>query len=268
MLDLDDVLLQRKPSLSLFSLTSIRVYVQKILTDGAAGVCVKISLYGIVSGSRRRQMRIGVVACDIMKRELDREIERFPEVTRVIYLESALHVRPEAMKQAVMKQIEEIKADVDVVFLGYGFCQSLKGIDKEFDIPVVFPQVDDCISILLTPERRAEEIQKEAGTWFMTPGWAEAGEEMVFKELQIDRLKQLGIDPLEIAKELFTAYRRGLFIDTGVGDNDYFAGKAKKFCSYFDLSLEQTFAASAILRDTLERCRGMKAESGLETSHP
>jgi hypothetical protein len=72
-----------------------------------------------------------------------------------------------------------------VVFLGYGYCQSLKGFDEEFDFPVILPQVDDCIALLLTPERYAEEIKKEVGTWFMTPGWAEVGAEMVIKELHL-----------------------------------------------------------------------------------
>jgi hypothetical protein len=31
-------------------------------------------------------------------------------------------------------------------------------------------------------------------------------------------------------KRLFTHYRRGLYIDTGVGDSDYFLEKAAQFC--------------------------------------
>lgn len=202
-------------------------------------------------------MRIGVVACDIMKRELDKALQGFPEVAEVIYLQSALHCNPSKMKETIKEQIESIRNGVDVIFLGYGFCQSLKGIEEEFDIPVIFPQMDDCISILLTPERRNEEIEKAAGTWFMTPGWAEAGEEMVFKELNIERLKGLGIDPLEIAKELFTAYRRGLYIDTGTGDNEHFIARSKRFCGLFDLVLEETVSSSTVLGDTLQRCRSV-----------
>ena len=200
-------------------------------------------------------MRIGVVACDIMKRELDKALEGIPGVAEVVYLQAALHVNPAKMKEAIKQQIESIRGGVDVIFLGYGFCQSLKGIEEEFDIPVIFPQMDDCISILFTPERRGEEIERAAGTWFMTPGWAEAGEEMVFKELHIERLKGLGIDPLEIAKELFTAYRRGLYIDTGVGGNEYFIARAERFCSFFNLALEKTASSSTVLDETLQRCR-------------
>lgn len=200
-------------------------------------------------------MKIGVVACDMIQRELDKLLAKIPEIEKVVYLEAALHIYPEKMKATIKEQIDAIKDEVDVVFLGYGFCQSLKGIEHEFDIPVVLPQYDDCISMLLTPERYAEEIKKEVGTWFMTPGWAEIGAHMVIKELKLDRAVRYGKDPLEMAKRLFTHYRRGLFIDTGVGDDDYFIGKAEQFCKYFNLTIEKTTAISTILEEELEKCK-------------
>lgn len=201
-----------------------------------------------------------------MKRELDRALQGVPEVSKVVYLQSALHNYQAKMKEIIREQIESIQKDVDVTFLGYGFCRSLKGIEEEFDIPIIFPQMDDWISIFFTPERRCEEIEKAAGTWFRTPGWAEAGEDMVFKELHIERLKGLGIDPLEIAKELFAAYRRGFYIDTGVGDDEHFISRAQRFCGFFDLAREETVSSSTVLEETLRRCRSVMR--GELTAHP
>jgi hypothetical protein len=113
------------------------------------------------------------------------------------------------MKEAIKEQLLSIKDKVDVIFLGYGYCQSLKGIEDEFDIPIVMPQLDDCIQILMTPQKYTEEIRKEVGTWFMTPGWAEAGPELVIKELKADRVTKYGKDPLEIAKKAFCALSAG-----------------------------------------------------------
>jgi hypothetical protein len=200
-------------------------------------------------------MKIGVIACDMIKRELDKLLSASPEVTEVLYLEAALHVHPQKMKEVIKERIEAMKDHVDVIFLGYGYCQSLQGIEEEFSIPIVMPHVDDCISILFTPERYAEEIKKEVGTWFMTPGWAEVGAEMVIKELHLDRATRYGKDPVEMAKRLFTHYRRGLFIDTGVGDNDYFLAKAEEFCKTFNLTLEKTTAHSSLLAETLDACK-------------
>jgi hypothetical protein len=200
-------------------------------------------------------MKIGVVACDIMKLELGKILASFPEITEVVWLEAALHCRPKHMKEVIKENINAVKDKVDVIFLGYGYCHSLQGIEDEFDVPIVMPQMDDCIQILMTPEVYAKEIRKEVGTWFMTPGWAEVGVEMVIKENHLDRVVKYGKDPLEMAKRLFTHYRRGLYIDTGTGNDEYFISKSKEFCAFFDLRLEKTVASSAVLEDHLKLCR-------------
>jgi hypothetical protein len=200
-------------------------------------------------------MKIGVVACNIMQRELDKLLAEMPEIAEVIYLDGALHVHPLKMKESIRDEVNKLKGRVDLVFLGYGYCQSLKGFEEEFDFPVILPQVDDCIGLLMTPERYAEEVRKEVGTWFMTPGWAEIGAEMVIKELHLDRARKYGKDPLEMAQRLFTHYKRGLFIDTGVGDDEHFLAKAQEFCTDFNLTLERTEAEPALLKAWLEKCR-------------
>jgi hypothetical protein len=204
-------------------------------------------------------MRIGVIACDMIKRELEKVMVNYPEAVEIVWLESALHVYPERMKETIVERINEMKERVDVIFLGYGYCQSLKGIEAEVDVPVILPQYDDCLAILMTPERYAEEKKKEVGTWFMTPGWAEIGADLVIKELHLERAKKYGKDPMALAKRLFTHYRRGLYVDTGVGDNEYFLEKAARFCKDFDLVLEKSAAESGILNEELARCRCIKA---------
>jgi len=198
-------------------------------------------------------VRLGVIACDIMKRELEPLLKKIPCIAKVIFLEMALHCYPEKMKIAIKEQIDLIKDEVDAVFLGYGFCQSLKDIEDEFDIPVVMPQLDDCIQILMSPEKYRNEIRKEVGTWFMTAEWAEAGAEMVIKETHSDRVVKYGKDPLEMAKRLFTHYRRGLYIDTHVGDIEHFMNRAREFCEIFDLNLETTEGTTEILEQHLEK---------------
>ncbi len=202
-------------------------------------------------------MKIGVVACDMMKRELDPLLAKTPGIEDVVYLQAALHCTPKKMKAVIKEQIDAIKDRVDAVFLGYGYCQSLEGIEDEYDIPVYLPQYDDCIAILFTPERYAEEIRREVGTWFMTPGWAEVGAEMVIKENHLDRVVKYGKDPMEMARRLFTHYRRGLYIDTAVGKRETFTRLAQSFCDDFNLTLEVTDADSTILRHCLDEAGRM-----------
>jgi hypothetical protein len=208
------------------------------------------------------EVRIGVVACTVMKLELEKLLQTVPEVTEVIFLEVALHCYPQKMKEAIKEQILSIKDRVDVIFLGYGYCQSLKGIEDEFDIPIVMPQMDDCIQILMTPQKYAAEIRKEVGTWFMTPGWAEAGAEMVIKETRADRVVKYGKNPLDIAKRLFVHYKRGLFVDTGVGENTALIKKATEFCEIFNLRLEKTEGTKSILEQYLQKALEIAAKKG------
>jgi hypothetical protein len=122
-------------------------------------------------------------------------------------------------------------------------------------VPVVLPPYDDCIAFLLTPERYAAETKAQVGTWFMTPGWAEVSAHMVIKELKLDRATKYGRDPMEMAKRLFTHYRRGLFVDTGVGDVEEQRALGKKFCDDFGLEYEETSQTSPILEQQLDRCK-------------
>ena len=200
---------------------------------------------------------VGIIACNILQLELEEILKKMQWSPEVIFLDAALHVSPQKMRSALIEQINGMAERVDTVFLGYGYCQSLQGIEDECQIPVILPQVDDCISLLLSPERYAEEMKKEIGTWFMTPGWAEVGAEMVIKELHLDRVIKYGKDPMQMARRLFTHYRRGLFIDTGVGDRPTSLKAAGKFCADFNLVLERTEAEPYLLEDWLCKARSL-----------
>ena len=89
----------------------------------------------------------------------------------------------------------------------------------------------------------------------MTPGWAEIGAELVIKELHLERALKYGKDPMVLAKRLFTHYRRGLYVDTGVGNEEYFQEKAAQFCRDFDLVLEKSSAHSGVLAEELEKLK-------------
>lgn len=208
-------------------------------------------------------MRLAVIACDMIKHEIAALVEKDPDISEVVYLEAALHIAPDRMRDAIVEQIEALTGTVDAVFLGYGYCQSLKGIEELVSVPTVLPPYDDCIVFLLTPERYRAEIEHQVGTWFMSPGWAEVSAQMVIKELKLERAVRYGRDPMEMAKRLFTHYRRGLFFNTGLEPEALppYREKAQQFCHDFGLTFEETeVPASPILREQLERAKRLAAE--------
>ena len=70
-----------------------------------------------MSDMNENSFRIGVIACDIMKRELAPLLEKIPCIPKVVYLEMALHSYKEKMKAAIKEPINMIKDEVDAVFL-------------------------------------------------------------------------------------------------------------------------------------------------------
>lgn len=209
-------------------------------------------------------MRIAVIACEMIRHEIERLIDNDPDITEVVFLEAALHIYPEKMRDKIVEQINAVAGSVDAVFLGYGYCQSLKGIEELVDVPVVLPPYDDCIMFLLGPDRYREIIEEEVGTWFMTPGWAEISAHMIIEELHLDRAAKYGRDPMEMAKRLFTHYKRGVFFNTGMTEAQVepYRGCAHKFCEDFGLRYEERdVPVSPILREQLERCRDLASGS-------
>jgi hypothetical protein len=193
-----------------------------------------------------------------MRREMEKVLTKSLHVTRVVFVEAGKHVRPIELRATLREEIATMKDQVDVILLGYGACQSLEGIEKEFDIPIIHPEENDCIAILFTQERYNAEIAKNPGTWFMTPGWAELGPDMILNELGLlHHAEKRGINKKEVIKELFDGYSRGLYIDTGVDESGMFEEMAEMSCVLFNLKLEKVVSDSTVLEDSLEKAEGL-----------
>ena len=165
-------------------------------------------------------MRVGIVACDILKHEIEALTAGDEDIVHREYLEFALHVYPEEMREKVMEAVNRLEGKVDAVLIGYATCQSLGSLDKMVRVPSVMLEGDDCISVLMGPRPYAEAKAECTGTWFSSPGWAQQGMDAVVKELHLDSMVEEGYSPQFFLDIIFDAYKRCLFIDTGVGDKD------------------------------------------------
>lgn len=197
-------------------------------------------------------IRIGIVACDILKREIDKITLNDPDIVHKEYLEFGLHTYPEKLKFTVMDKVNALEGKVDAVFLGYAICQSLKGVTTELRVPAVMLEGDDCIATFLTPMGYAEEKRKCTGTWFNSPGWAELGIEGCIKELHLDSAMDQGYEPMYFMRMMFTGYSRCLFIDTGVDDKEHYETLSKDFAREMELGHESRECSLDLLVEALE----------------
>ena len=70
-------------------------------------------------------MRIGIIACDILKPEIEFLTKDDPDFIVREYLEFALHEYPQDMKEKVRDTVNSYEGKLDAVFLGYATCNSL-----------------------------------------------------------------------------------------------------------------------------------------------
>jgi hypothetical protein len=202
-------------------------------------------------------VRIGIIACDIWKREIDAVVGDDSSIVHKEYLEFALHVDSAKLKATVIEKVNSLEGKVDAVFLGYATCQSLKGVREELRVPTVMLDADDCIGALLSPLRYAEEKRKVTGTWFNTSGWAEMGLKGVIKELRLDSAVEQGYEPMYFVKIIFSGYSRCLFIDTGVGERERYQGLSEEFSDQVGLKHECTSCGLDALQKAWEDTKAL-----------
>lgn len=198
-------------------------------------------------------MSVGVICCRVLEKEIRAVIRGVPEVTHLEVMEWGLHIQPDRLLDTVNQRIRSLERHVDAVMLGYGRCQALDRLPSDYAVPVLRPEGEDCIGVLLGQRRYEEELKRVAGTWFLTPGWTELGMEFIFQQLQLENLAEKGLDPMKVAHRMLREFTRSLYIDMRMENGPELLEKARAISSEFDLELERTDGSLERLIDTLKR---------------
>jgi hypothetical protein len=198
-------------------------------------------------------MGIGIITCQVLEKEIKSLVKSNPEVSHFEVMEWGLHVQPDRLLAAVSGQIQQMEKEVEAVVLGYGRCQAMDRLPVDFKVPIFRPEAEDCLGVLLGQERYEQEIRKEVGTWFFSRGWTEMGMDFIFHELQVNRLAEKGLDPLKIAHRMLKDFTRGLYIETGLEDDQRLWPKALDIAEEFNLRLERTTGSLNLLKQTIEK---------------
>jgi hypothetical protein len=202
-------------------------------------------------------MRIGIIACETFKTELDHILGDDPDIAYKEYLEFGLHEWPEDLKRAVIERVNSLEGKVDAVFLGYGICNSLKDVTNSLKVPTITLAEDDCIGVLLTTDEYNKERKKCAGTMYHTPYFADFGVEWYEKNLKkrMPNYEELGLDLKWYLDQLFNGYSRVLYIDDGLGDKEKGEAHSKEFAEYMKLRHESRMGTLSMLESGIERTK-------------
>jgi len=199
-------------------------------------------------------MSIGIIYCETLKSEIQTLAGKIPQISHMKEMPYGLHIDPEELLAEVRRQIIVLQEHVDVIVLGYGRCQSLDRLGKNFKVPVLLPEAEDCIGVLLGQKRYEKEIKNIPGTWFLSPGWTRMGTEFVFLELQLSRIGHKNIDPLQLARRMLDGFSRALYIDIpSCDENEELRLKAQKISEDLGLRLEETKGSCDMLEKVIRQ---------------
>lgn len=169
-----------------------------------------------------------IIACGVLKSDLQKAAQKLGINADFKFLESALHDTPEKLKSELQQAIAAVSPEqYDRIILGYGICgQGTDGITAG-KVPMTIPQIHDCISLFLgSIAKYKEQFERCPGTYYFTAGWLEKGSspdnirQWLLKSCPGHSEKEIA----ELMDEFFSGwqknYTRAVFIETGADNDD------------------------------------------------
>jgi hypothetical protein len=192
---------------------------------------------------------VAVIACATVIEEMRPFLA--PDVeTRV--LDFGLHVNPRELKRTLQEAVDAMAPKVDTILLGYGLCSMAVVGLQAAGCTLVVPKVDDCIAIFLgSGAAYRQQASQEPGTYYLTKGWIEAGDNP-FEEY--DRLvEQYGEGKARwIMEQMLKNYTRLALINTGQQEMDRYRDYSRCTAARFGLRYEEIPGSQALIRKLLQ----------------
>ena len=200
-------------------------------------------------------MRIAILGCDAIKDEIEMVTKDDPDIIYREYLDFGLHIYTEELERKIRERLGEMEGKFDAVFLGYGHCQTLKGLPAKVSIPIVMLEYEDCIAAMLPGDEYHREKRSGGITWFYPAGWAKNGPDGLIKLFKLDSLVSEGYEPIFFMKMMFEGFTRVLFIDTGAGDIEDSESKSKDLACILCMKHDRREGTTEAIREAVEQTK-------------
>lgn len=128
-------------------------------------------------------MRVALIGCMVMNREISHLVARSRNTVRVWWLRQGLHDTPDILRSELQRTVDEVEREngllpehlrFSAIVLAYGLCSNgVVGL-RSRSLPVAVPRCDDCISLFLGSAERYRELFREMpGAYWYNAGWIE-----------------------------------------------------------------------------------------------
>lgn len=188
-----------------------------------------------------------VIACQVLKDELNLVMKETGCTYPVIWVDSDYHINPDKLREKLQEEINAL-SEVDNILFAYGCCgNGLVGL-KATTANLIIPKIEDCISLLLSqPDQEPQRVKE---TYFLTQGWLDSSRNIVSEYSY--SLKRYGAQRTQKIYALLLKYYRYLaFIDTGAYNVQESMEKAHQFAQAVNLQLDVIQGSTWLLKKLL-----------------
>ena len=188
-------------------------------------------------------MRLNLISCEVLYREMCSVIARSPHQVDVAFLPKGLHdLGSEPMRRKLQECIDAVDPQqFDAVVMGYALCgNGLVGLCAR-TLPLVIPRAHDCIALLMGSRQKYKAyFDANSGVYFRSTGWLERGGdlEQVFRDRTglghslAELITRYGEDNGRYLYEQLTSYkhtyRQLTYIETGLEPDGSFEQRSRE----------------------------------------
>src|SRR5579864_4146819 len=120
-------------------------------------------------------MRLKLIGCQVLTRELEVVATRSPHSLEIEILTMGLHDLGAGMRSHLQERVDAADGHgYDALLLAYGLCgRGTEGL-RARSTQLVLPRVHDCIGILMGDRNKYQSyFQGHPGVYYRSPGWIE-----------------------------------------------------------------------------------------------
>ena len=138
-------------------------------------IAARAVLNSFVDISMGDTMRLKVISCQVLTREMNQVISASPHTVEVEFLTMGLHDLGAAMRPRLQEAVNASDAGgYDAILLGYALCgRGTEGL-RAGKTQLVLPRAHDCITLLMGDRHRYQAyFDSHTGVYYRSPGWLE-----------------------------------------------------------------------------------------------
>lgn len=221
---------------------------------------IGISMYFSGEMKGDKEMRLKLIACKALSRELSYILALSPHIVDVTWIRLRCHDTPEVLHELLQKEIDAIESGedfhtnklgfagteeentFDAILLGYGLCSNATTGLTAKRHKLVIPRGHDCITLLLGSKERYQQCFKDfPGCYWYTASWIEnsdmPGEQRQKKQEAYYRSQDYEEDTLEYLLEELDSwtknYQNAAYIRMPFFDKEEYQDFTKQAAAFY-----------------------------------